>query len=152
MFQFFLESRHSRKHVLKPNLIFVFHKDPHHVEVDTHVGRLARKQNLSKNMSYFLNAGDDSLNDHSYVIFGESLIEVFQNGRRVDLDDGLEDKGGELAGEAVIFEKFVVDEEEGDLLAALLLDLVTEVADPPEEDVSFRLEDVVCPLHELPPN
>lgn len=103
-------------------------------------------------MSYFLNAGDDCLNDHSYIIFGESLIEVFQNGLRVDLNDGFEDKGGELAGEAVIFEKFVVDEEEGDLLAALLLDLVTEVADPPEEDVSFGLEDVVSPLHELPPN
>lgn len=101
---------------------------------------------------YLFDASDDSIDGGTYIFFGETFIEMLEDGSGADFDEGFEDEGGEAGGEAVFLEKALVEEEEGDLLAALFLDLVTVVAHPSKHNVSLRFEDKVGPLHELSPN
>lgn len=77
---------------------------------------------------------------------------MFLYGWHVDLDQRFEYKRRISASESMFLEEPLIDKKKRNLLSALLFDLIPIVTHPPKGDMPLRLEDIVGPLHELPPN
>lgn len=77
---------------------------------------------------------------------------MFLNGLNIDLDQRFEYKRRIATCKAILLEESLIDEEKGNLLSTLLLNLITVVANFPKRDVPLGLEDIVGPLHEFSPN